>query len=55
MHQSDIANYCIEQLKQAGAHKSQCVVTFSEKKKTCMLFQVDILQLQGVRKKKEPT
>ena len=32
MTQSDIANYCIEQLKQAGAHKSQCAVTFSEKK-----------------------
>ncbi len=32
MNQSDIANYCIEQLKQAGAHKSQCAVTFSEKK-----------------------
>ena len=32
MNQSDIANYCIEQLKEAGAHKSQCAVTFSEKK-----------------------
>ena len=32
MNQSDIVNYCIEQLKQAGAHKSQCAVTFSEKK-----------------------
>ena len=32
MTPSDIANYCIEQLKQAGAHKSQCAVTFSEKK-----------------------
>ena len=32
MNPSDIANYCIEQLKQAGAHKSQCAVTFSEKK-----------------------
>ena len=32
MNQSDIANYCIEQLKQAGAHKSECAVTFSEKK-----------------------
>ena len=28
----DISNYCIEQLKQAGAHKSQCGITFSEKK-----------------------
>ena len=32
MNQLDIANYCIEQLKEAGAHKSQCAVTFSEKK-----------------------
>ena len=32
MNQSDIANYCIEQLKQAGADKSQCAVSFSEKK-----------------------
>ena len=32
MNQSDTANYCIEQLKEAGAHKSQCAVTFSEKK-----------------------
>ena len=32
MNQSDIANYCIEKLKQAGADKSQCAVSFSEKK-----------------------
>jgi PmbA protein len=32
MNQSDIADYCIEQLKKVGAHKSQCDVTFSEKK-----------------------
>ncbi len=32
MNQSDIANYCIEKLNQAGADKSQCAVSFSEKK-----------------------
>jgi len=32
MNQSDIVNYCIEQLQQAGANKSQCAVSFSEKK-----------------------
>ncbi len=32
MNQLDLANYCIEQLKQAGAYKSECAVTFSEKK-----------------------
>ena len=32
MNQSDIANYCIEQLKKAGADKSQCAVSFSEQK-----------------------
>ena len=32
MNQADIANYCIDQLKKAGADKSQCGVSFSEKK-----------------------
>ena len=32
MNHADIANYCIDQLKKAGADKSQCGVSFSEKK-----------------------
>ena len=32
MNHADIANYCIDQLKKSGADKSQCGVSFSEKK-----------------------
>ena len=32
MNHADIANYCIDQLNKAGADKSQCGVSFSEKK-----------------------
>ena len=32
MKHDEIANYCLEQLKQSGADKSQCAVTLSEKK-----------------------
>ena len=32
MNQSDIADYCMDQLNKAGADKSQCGVSFSEKK-----------------------
>ena len=32
MNHADIANYCIDQLNKAGADKSQCAVSFSEKK-----------------------
>ena len=32
MNQSDIAKYCVEKLQNAGADKSQCSISFSEKK-----------------------
>ena len=39
MNHADIANYCIDQLNKAGADKSQCAVSFSEKKELNVYYQ----------------